>query len=95
MRKLLFILPFFVLLGLCGCQTTRSSTKEQVTVRDSVNVRDSVRIKDSLVISRRVKDSLRLRDSIVLHLDSSGKVTRREEYHERDHYHGESDSVQI
>lgn len=95
MRKLLFILPFFVLLGLCDCQTTRSSMKEQVTVRDSVNVRDSVRIKDSLVISRRVKDSLRLRDSIVLHLDSSGKVTRREEYHERDHYHGESDSVQI
>ena len=95
MRKILFILPLFALMGLCGCKTTHSSMVETSVVRDSVNIRDSVRIKDSLVISRRVLDSLRLRDSIVLHIDSAGNVTKREEFHERDHYHGESDSIQI
>lgn len=95
MRRLVLIIPIIAILGLCGCQTTHSSLKEHITFRDSVNIRDSVRIKDSLVISRSIKDSLRLRDSVVLHLDSSGNVTKREEFHERDHYHGESDSVKI
>ncbi len=93
MRKILFILPLFALLGLCGCRSTQSLEKETTVMRDSVRIRDSVNLKDSTVIKTSVRDSVRLRDSVVIHLDPSGNVVNKESYHERDHYHSQSDSL--
>ena len=93
MRKLLFILPLLAIMGLCGCRSTQSLQSDYTNIRASVNIRDSVNIHDSLVIKTSVKDSVRIKDSTVIHLDPMGNVVNKESYHERDHYHSQSDSL--
>lgn len=93
MRRIVFIIPLVVLLGLCGCHSTQSLQTEKTEIRDSVRIKDSVNIKDSLVIKTSIKDSVRIKDSTVIHLDSSGNVVNKETWHERDHYHSQSDSL--
>ena len=89
MRRIVFIIPLFALLCLCGCHSTQSLQS------DYTNIRDSVNIHDSLVIKTSVKDSVRIKDSTVIHLDPMGNVVNKESYHERDHYHSQSDSLTL
>lgn len=93
MRRILFIIPLLVLMGLCGCRSTQSLQSDYTDIRDSVRIKDSVNIRDSLVLKTSVKDSVRIKDSTVLIVDAEGNVKGRETWHERDHYHYQSDSL--
>lgn len=93
MRRILFVIPLFALMALCGCKTTRSMEEQSVSIRDSIRIKDSVRVTDSLRIKTSVRDSVSIRDSLVIRLDSNGNEKSRESWHQRDTYHWQSDSV--
>lgn len=93
MRRILFVIPLFALMALCGCKTTRSMEEQSVSIRDSIRITDSVRVRDSVRVKTSVRDSVNIRDSLVIRLDPDGNEKSRESWHSRDTYHWQSDSV--
>lgn len=101
MRQLLIIIPFFALLGLYGCKTSRSMERQSTAVRDSVHIRDSVNIKDSIRWKDSVRavksktDSTSTKDSSVIIKDQQGNIISQEHWHSRERVSHSSDSIQF
>lgn len=80
-----------VILGMCTSCTRTVYVPVKTDVKDSlvIHFRDSVNIINKL----NIKDSINIRDSIVVTVDENGNVTRKETWHNSDHYHSTNDST--
>ena len=85
------VLLMMLMMAMVGCRTSQSTVSVQV--RDSIRIVDSIRDSVRHVTKHNIKDSVRYKDSTVLILDSTGKVLQQKEYHSKEVYHHESDSV--